>query len=376
MSNKIEKSLGYKLLFRLYKPVLLFLLFVMLVQPVFAGNLILEQAPILPPAPKLEPGEQPIPTDLLLDAPFHVYLPHIQNATSGSPDPFLDLNDRQKVVNFYLDHYANAAAPSIQWDGNLKTCDPGTVDKAFQNATLERINFFRAMAGVPSEITFSSVSNEKAQAAALMMSVNDALSHNPPPDWTCYSSLGALGAGSSNLIIGAYGWVAIYYYMKDPGTGNDAVGHRRWILYPQTQVMGSGDIPPQPEYAPTNALLVFDEHLWETRPATRDNFVAWPPPGYVPYQIVFPRWSFSYPKADFKNALVSISSAGVNLPLVQSAVENGYGENTLVWIPNGLNDGGSWPNPGSDTRYTVTVSNVLVNSVIRDFTYDVIIINP
>ena len=311
---------------------------------------------------------------LLLDSNQYIYLPLIQ--TSASPGRFLDLNDRQQVVNYYLENYVNAPVPSIQWDGNLQNCDPGTVDQGFKDATLMRLNFFRAMAGVPDEITFSAESNAKAQAAALMMSVNNALNHNPPSDWTCYSALGAAGAGSSNLLIGAYGWVAIYYYMKDPGSGNEAVGHRRWVLYPQTQVMGTGDIPPQPGYAPTNALVVFDDHMWEARPATRDNFVAWPPPGYVPYQVVYPRWSFSYPKADFSNALVSMTSSGNNLIIHQEPVKNGYGENTLVWIPNELSDGSSWPNPGSDTSFTVNISNVKVDGNTRDFHYDVIIIDP
>jgi hypothetical protein len=361
--------------YRILKPILLVLVCLLVIQPVFAGNLILDPAPIMPAAPAQESPQQPLQSNQLLTGPYFVFLPHIRNAAT-STSPFLDVSDRQKVVNFYLEHYVNVATPSIHWDGNLQNCDPGTVDQAFQNATLERINFFRAMAGVPNTINFSSASNEKAQAAALMMSVNNALSHKPPQDWICYSALGVQGAGSSNLLIGAYGWVAIYYYMKDPGFGNGAVGHRRWILYPQTQVMGSGDIPPQPDYAATNALVVFDEHLWDARPVTREDYVAWPPPGYVPYQIVFPRWSFSYPKADFSNAMVSMSSGEVNIPLEQSSIENGYGENTLVWIPNGLGDGSSWPNPGSDTRYTVTVSNVVVNAVVQEFTYDVIIINP
>ena len=278
------------------------------VHPVFAGDPVLNPPPILPAEMMPEKSQKIRSSALLLDSNQYIYLPLIQ--TSASPGRFLDLNDRQRVVNYYLENYVNAPVPSIQWDGNLQNCDPGTVDQGFKDATLMRLNFFRAMAGVPDEITFSAESNAKAQAAALMMSVNNALNHNPPSDWTCYSALGAAGAGSSNLLIGAYGWVAIYYYMKDPGSGNEAVGHRRWVLYPQTQVMGTGDIPPQPGYAPTNALVVFDDHMWEARPATRDNFVAWPPPGYVPYQVVYPRWSFSYPKADFSNALVSMTSSG------------------------------------------------------------------
>jgi hypothetical protein len=371
MKNKKIKSL---FVFWINWLCLLLVVLVLTVQPVSAGDPILNPPPSISALMLQQESEKNTSHLSLLDNPQFIYLPYIQ--TSAAVDRFLDVNDRQRVVNYYLENYANAAVPSIQWDGNLQNCEAGTVDQNFMDATLVRLNFFRAMAGVPSQITFSAESNKKAQAAALMMSVNQALSHNPPADWTCYSTLGAAGAGSSNLIIGAYGWVAIYYYMKDPGTGNEAVGHRRWILYPQTREMGSGDIPPQPGYAPTNALVVFDEHIWDSRPTTREDFIAWPPPGYVPYQIVYPRWSFSYPKADFSSAVVTMSSNGTSLPIHQEPVKNGYGENTLVWIANGLNDGSSWPNPGVDTRFTVNISNVKIDGIPRDFSYDVIIIDP
>ena len=53
---------------------------------------------------------------------------------------------------------------------------------------------------------------------------------------------------------------------------------------------------------------------------------------------------------------------------------SGYGENTLVWIPNGLSDGASWPEPASDQPIRVTVSNVIVNGAARSFDYTVTII--
>ena len=46
-------------------------------------------------------------------------------------------------------------------------------------------------------------------------------------------------------------------------------GHRRWVLLPQTQTFGSGDIP-----GATNALAVFDSHFNDSRPGTRDGYVA------------------------------------------------------------------------------------------------------
>lgn len=264
----------------------------------------------------------------------------------------------------------------MNWTGDHDSCDPGLTGQDFRLAVLRRINYFRAMAGVPAEIKFSDESNRKAQAAALMMSVNRQLSHSPPTSWICFSSAGAEGAGSSNLFLGVYSWDAITGYMRDPGSGNSAVGHRRWILYPQTQVMGTGDIPNTQNYPASNALRVFDEHMWEQRPTTREEYVAWPPPGYVPYQVVFPKWSFSYANADFSGSSVTMESSGINLSVNQANVVNGYGENTLVWIPMGLDEGSSWPIPTADTTYTVSVHNVLINNHSREFTYSVIVFNP
>lgn len=121
---------------------------------------------------------------------------------------------------------------------------------------------------------------------------------------------------------------------------------------------------------------MFDSHLWENRPATREAFVAWPPPGYVPYTIVYPRWSFSYAQADFTNAAVSMTENGVNVPVTRYTPQDGYGENTLVWILSSMNEGSSWPKPAADTTYGVTLNNVVVGGSPKRFQYTVIIFDP
>ncbi len=317
-----------------------------------------------------------IPADLVFDeGDFILYLP-VLFGQADNTGPFLDLNNRQSVDDYFTANYLLAPQPAIGWTGSLNNCTPGTLSVDHQAAVLQRINFYRRMAGVPDTVILNESYNQKAQAAALIMAKNGQLDHTPPSNWLCYSALGYAGASSSNLALGAYGWVAINMYMLDPGTGNGAAGHRRWILYPQTQEMGNGDIPPQPNYYSANALVVFDDHWLDPRPDTREEFVAWPPPGYVPYQIVFPRWSFSYANADFSAAIVYMTQNGSNVPLVKEAIENGYGENTLVWIPNGLDNWASWPKPTQDTRYTVTIQNVKILNVPHNFSYDVIVFDP
>jgi hypothetical protein len=221
-------------------------------------------------------------------------------------------------------------------------------------------------------ITLDPVRNAKAQQAALMMSANSALSHEPPASWLFYTAEGAEAAGKGNICIGAQndpGCVALY--MQDPGSNNAAVGHRRWILYPQTKVMGTGDVPGGGGYLYANALWVIDGNFGAARPSTRDTFVAWPAKGHSPLPLVPQRWSFSYPDADFSTATVTMQRNGVSVGLQLETVQVGFGENTIVWLPSGLPT--SAP---TDISYTVNVNNVRINGVQRNFTYPVTIFDP
>ena len=302
------------------------------------------------------------------------FLPYLRQV----PDVGLvvDIKDRQAVLDFYNQDYLGWTSATPAWTGSQSACNPGATSTAFKEAVAHRINFFRAMAGVPGIITMVDASNLKAQAAALMMSANNNLNHSPPSSWKCYTALGAAGAGSSNLALGVYGWNAITLYMQDPGSGNTAGGHRRWVLYPPTKQMGTGDVPGSGSYSSSNSLVVFGNPLTSPAPAPRDGFVAWPPAGFVPHPLVFARWSFSIAGADFSAAAVSMSSKGSAISVTLSPVANGYGDNTLVWIPLGLGDSAAWPTITADTTYTVTVSNVKISGTPHSYTYAVTVFNP
>ncbi|HBW51582.1 MAG TPA: hypothetical protein DEF47_16940 [Herpetosiphon sp.] len=149
----------------------------------------------------------------------------------------LDIHNRQSVVNFYQNYYLTSMAVDIGWTGNASTCTPGTTTQAFRDTVLARINYFRRMAGMGT-VTFDPALNAKAQQAALMMSRNRTLNHNPPSNWLCYSAEGSEAAGKSNLAAGvtANGTGAIVYTC--PMTTRPALGidvgcytHRRskWV---------------------------------------------------------------------------------------------------------------------------------------------------
>ena len=107
-------------------------------------------------------------------------------------------SNREASRLFYATNYLAPDSPTA-WTGNRATCDAGTTASGFQDAVLLRLNYFRAMAGVPATVTFGGTYNGKDQKAALMMSANVQLNHNPPTTWTCYTADGAEAAGNSNL---------------------------------------------------------------------------------------------------------------------------------------------------------------------------------
>jgi uncharacterized protein YkwD len=293
------------------------------------------------------------------------YLPLV-----AKPSPWIDTSTRQVVKDYYQDVYTGSGSLPADWTGDYSACDPGAVSPSFLASVLQRVNYFRTMAGIPAVTALSDTYNRHAQAAALMMSRNDALNHTPPGTWQCYSAAGAHGAENSNLALGADGPRAIDLYMADNNIS--VVGHRRWMLYPQTQQMGVGDVPGGSGFPATNALFVIDGKFLGPEPQTRDPFVAWPPPGYVPYQVVYGYWSFAYPDADFSAATVTVSRDGISVPVAPETPVDGYGENTLVWTPQGIDTG----KLAADTTYHVVVSNVRDGAQRLIFSYDVTLFDP
>ncbi len=148
---------------------------------------------------------------------------------------------RSSVVSFYDNVYLPAFTVPISWSGNPANCGAGSTSQAYIDASFDLINYYRAMVELPPVVNDTS-KNASSQEAALMMSVNNSLSHSPPDDWECFSSEGDAAAGSSNLALGAAGPDAIKLYIWDFGSFNTAVGHRRWILSPTRSSFGIGSV--------------------------------------------------------------------------------------------------------------------------------------
>jgi hypothetical protein len=281
---------------------------------------------------------------------------------------------RDGVAQLYKNVYVPGTAVALNWTGDVAGCNAGTTNLEHRQAVIDRVNYARALVGLPPVTLLDGLPTTQAQSAALMFLANSALSHTPPMSWLCFSTDGSDGAGHSNISLGAFGVHAIDNYLDDTGTGNSPVGHRRWILFPPQVSMATGDVfraASQP-FPGANALYVLG--TFGARPATPGG-IAWPPAGFVPYQNLpstSKRWSFSYPGADFTGATVTMTGPAGPIPVTLEAVATGYGDNTIVFVPTGV----SYGNPGTDTTYRINVSGMTGTNVPSSIEYTVTVIDP
>ncbi|MGB0743671.1 MAG: putative Ig domain-containing protein [Opitutales bacterium] len=298
----------------------------------------------------------------------------------------IDRSNRNAVVAAYHRYYLASEdfETDMNWTGDVANCEAGTIASAFRDKTLRRINYYRAQSGLPADIYFDVTKNDKAQEAALIMAYENSLSHDPADDFPgnpCLSPSGIEAAAAGNLALGSYGPGAVDAYMIDDGSNNSVVGHRRWLLYSRAQEMGSGSIPfnysnwpiSLPEHNAANCIWV----IGDFKPAPTPQAAAYPNDGYVPWQLSpdsgesFPRWSYSYPGANFSSASVTMTHGGAPVAVTQESVTTGAGDNTLVWRPGGIPDAA----PGGDTTYTVSISGI-TGVGFTSTSYDVTVIDP
>jgi uncharacterized protein YkwD len=241
------------------------------------------------------------------------------------------------------------------WTGSVDGCVIGEESSDSLAATLRTVNALRDFAGIP-PVTFDAGFNHRALAAALMMRAKNALSHDPGPDWPCYSDDGQDGAEHSNLFLGVSGAAAMVGYVDDSGV--ESLGHRNWVLDPHLTVMGSGST------GATNALYVVSNTPRATVAA--DHLTPWPPAGFVPWTWIFDDWSVEVggdgQSVTFQDPKVTVSSDGQALDVRDVRV---LGEQ-LAWRVDG-----DERLTGADHVLHVTVSGASAGGRSLPIEYDV-----
>ena len=280
------------------------------------------------------------------------------SARNGAAVPAINNADRAQVAATYQSAIEGNLLLNPQWNGSTAACQPGTATNTFDAATIESVNWFRSMAGLRPVSEDSALSNA-AQQAALMMHANNSLSHYPTAGWSCHSASGTKSAGLSNLTLGIVGPRSVIGQIEDPGAANEALGHRRWLLFPELTKVGVANT------SRASALQVisnFGSRYSET------DWVSWPPAGFVPDETVYPRWSMSYAgagKVDLSGARVTVTENGRKLAVRVLPVVAGFGDPTLGWEVSGAN-----PKAAGDVVYKVSVSGVTINgrAISRSYT--------
>ncbi len=289
----------------------------------------------------------------------------------------------------YFRHYVPSEnyAANIAFTGDVDASNPGTVSVTHLNDCQRRINYYRVQAGLPGDIIFTATKNAKSQWSALIMSNEGNLSHQPAIDFPGNASVmadkaahggngwGNQAAGVGNLSIGTYGPGAVSSFMVDGGFGNEAAGHRRWLLNPAASEMGMGSIPSQGSYWESSSIWVIGD--FKPPSAATTKIVPWPNAGYIPYsQVPNPvntvnedglmRWSCAYTKGNFSAATVAMTrTTGAGAPaavaVTKEPYSSGVGDNSIVWK---INNGGSLvvPTPTQDISYNIVVAGISLTS--------------
>lgn len=242
----------------------------------------------------------------------------------SQPMSIIDTSSESEVRAAYMREFGQKPPP-LKWTGSVRGCDPGTTSKLSREATLSRVNWYRAMAGVVPGVVLDEQFNVMAQAAALTMFASGRLDHEPDSSFSCYSNAAYAGASRSNLFLGVNGAEAIDGYIEDEGSNNGSVGHRRWILLPELSVIGTGDTKG------ANALLVISDFKLKDVKIRDRGLVTWPPRGFVPRATIYRRWSIAAESAfnDGAHVLVRTSKQTLFDDFVWSDDSNGWA--TLVF---------------------------------------------
>ncbi|MDQ3047007.1 MAG: hypothetical protein M3R27_05615 [Bacteroidota bacterium] len=295
----------------------------------------------------------------------------------------IDERSKEKISKDFKENYLGSEIKDIEWSGNKFLCKKGKLKEETYTKILQRINYFRRTAGVNDSIELDDSYNNIAQAAAFIMYCNDRLTHEPSKDLKCYSEEGYDGASTSNLSLLIKGEFSrlITDQMEDDGSGNEECGHRSWILFPERKKMGFG--------------ATISSYALQVINGTKNkrqipSYYSWPSCGFVPFQIVFKRWSFVIPNGnvDFSKAKVEMLVEGsiVKCSLTHKLKQ---GDDCIVWQVQGLQNDFNYSYYSMDTKkkafqklnlmdkkITVKIYNDKQNNEVKDYKYDVYIFDP
>ena len=246
---------------------------------------------------------------------------------------------------------------------SVKTCFPGEVSQKDKEEFLTNLSFVRLIAGLRPINDLDPNLNNNCQKAAWCLTVNDAILHEIPKNFKCYSDAANKAVGMSNLSYGYGAGKALFGMLRDEETKNYSAGHRRWLLNPSLTFPG---------YGLTNKVAVIqvigevsnfrekykDLSEYESRPIT------WPVEGVHPYWLRTNRFSFSIANSDFSKSRISVAINGRTVNVTKKRRAINYANETVVFdLPS---------KPNNNDVIKVKISNVkLLNGDVKSYRYTV-----
>ncbi len=283
----------------------------------------------------------------------------IQNAVSGVAPCQVDTTIHTQI-DVCSQYKTSGTLPASYFTKTAATCDPGMLTTAGMASALSRVNFFRWLVGLPLQTT-DLTQNAAAQRCALVTAsnpVNGSTVHNPPASYTCYTSDGATSAGVSNIAYSPVHFIdAMELWIADISNTSD-LGNRREIFRRTLNPIGIGLY--QGGTLGSAACL---QRTTNNGVGDFPDFVAYPPPGFVPLSLANHIWSFSWPTLSTKtpiSAKVVRGSDNMTMAInIAMLLVNTRWDDAISIRPNGWS-----PAAGETYHVTVTASTLT-------WTYDI-----
>lgn len=267
---------------------------------------------------------------------------------------------------------------------DLSACEVGALTETTRQQMLVLLNRLRGLHGLM-PLAYAPTLQSQADAAALVMAANGAVSHVPATDWRCLSPLARQGARASLLYGGAHSArpieqsgedIVASWLLDTDNVEADSLGHRRWLLDPFLREVAfawvSGPLA-DGEYGGA-AVLRLGRGRSAGRAAAQSDFVAYPVGDYPARYADLTGWlSFSVlvdparPGAsrnvDYRRARVQVHDPDGNMLALR---ELRY-DNDDFGLPNNLQFRVAGLRAG--VRYQVAVDGVVVAGAPREFRY-------
>ncbi len=289
------------------------------------------------------------------------------------------LLSKTETLELYYKLYLYSNIDSVQWKGDSEQCICGDLIGDIYEKAEKRINFFRLMNGLE-EVRIKPHLNSKAQKAICLLKANNLLTHYPDTNMHCFSEDALRACTKSCLGHSDYKnfpeTAFITEFIHEYGDKNYFAGHRRWLLYSRLREFGFG--------ATDNTMALHTADGVTREKINPVEFIAYPWNGYVPYNLIYPKWSFSLAdnkKVDFSKAVVSMQTEEGKEIQVEILPEfKNFLDPTLVWVAKGLFSeqeikyslNNIYKRNYLNRKIWVEVKGVLVDGELKDYKYSVI----